>query len=84
MPNLRSAKKSIRKNLVRRDRNKHVTSTMRNAIKQVREATDASGGQEALAKAVSVIDRSQKKGVIHKNTASRYKSRLTHSVRGLS
>ena len=44
----------------------------------------ASGGQEALAKAVSVIGRSQKKGVIHKNTASRYKSRLTHFVRGLS
>jgi small subunit ribosomal protein S20 len=84
VPNLRSAKKSLRKNLVRRDRNKHVTSTMRSAIKLVREATDASGGQEALAKAVSVIDRSQKKGVIHKNTASRYKSRLTHFVRGLS
>ena len=84
MPNLRSAKKSLRKNLVRRDRNKHITSTMRSAIKLVREATDASGGQEALAKAVSVIDRSQKKGVIHKNTASRYKSRLTHFVRGLS
>ena len=39
--------------------------------------------QEALARAVSIIDRSQKKGVIHRNTASRYKSRLTHFVRGL-
>ncbi len=84
VPNLRAAKKSIRKNLVRRDRNKHITSTMRSAIKQVREATDAAGGQTALARAVSIIDRSQKKGVIHKNTASRYKSRLTHFVRGLS
>ncbi len=84
MPNLRAAKKSIRKNLVRRDHNKHITSTMRSAIKQVREATDAAGGQTALASAVSIIDRSQKKGVIHKNTASRYKSRLTHFVRGLS
>lgn len=84
MPKLKSAKKSLRKNHEQRDRNKGITSTMRSAIKQVREASDASGGQEALARAVSIIDRTLKKGVIHRNTASRYKSRLTHFVRGLN
>jgi small subunit ribosomal protein S20 len=83
VPKMKSAKKSLRKSYEQRDRNKHITSTMRSAIKQVREAADATGGQEALARAISVIDVSQKKGVIHKNTASRYKSRLTHFVRGL-
>lgn len=83
MPTLKSSKKTLRKALQRRTRNKGVMSTMRGAIKKVREAGDAEAGQVALASAVSIIDRTVRKGVLHANTGSRYKSRLTLHVQKL-
>ena len=56
---------------------------MRNAIKQVRQAVDADTAQTALGRAVSIIDKTVKKGILHRNTAARYKSRLTRRVQGL-
>ena len=84
MPTLKSAKKTLRKADQRRLRNKGVMSTMRTAIKHVRQAPDAAAAQDALSKAVTIIDRTVKKGVIHANTAARYKSRLTRHARTLS
>ena len=84
MPTLRSAKKSLRKSRLQRLRNRSVLSTMRTAIKRVRQAPDAQAGQAALATAISVIDRTVRKGVLQANTAARHKSRLSRHVSSLS
>ena len=84
MPKLKSAKKSLKKNQTRRTRNKAVTTAMRKAIKSVRQASDKDSAATALGLALSVIDHSAVRGVIHKNTAARYKSRLTKRVQAMS
>jgi len=84
LPKLRSAKKSLRQSRVSQIRNQAIRTTMRNAIKQVRQAADTPTAQTALGHAVSVIDKTVNKGILHRNTAARYKSRLTRQVQGLS
>ncbi|MDX2493775.1 MAG: 30S ribosomal protein S20 [Desulfuromusa sp.] len=79
MANHKSAAKRNRQNTVKKARNAHIRSTMRNLVKQVREAViaeDKEAAQAALAKAIPYIDRTATKGVIHKATASRKISRL--------
>mgnify|MGYP003794297049 CR=1 FL=1 len=83
VPTLKSSKKTQRQARRRRIRNKGVMSTMRGAIKSVRQAPDVETARTALTSAVSIIDRTVSKGVLHANTGSRYKSRLTHLVRKL-
>jgi small subunit ribosomal protein S20 len=56
---------------------------MRGAIKGVRQAPDVEAARTALTSAISIIDRTVSKGVLHANTGARYKSRLTHHVRKL-
>ncbi len=87
MANHKSAAKRNRQNTVKKARNAHIRSTMRNLVKQVREAVTAGNkeaAQTALEKAVPYIDRTSTKGVIHKATASRKISRLNKLVNTLS
>jgi small subunit ribosomal protein S20 len=84
--NHKSAAKRNRQNAVRKARNTHVRTTMRNLVKQVREAVtagDKDAAQAALAKAIPYIDKTSTKGVIHKATASRKISRLVKPVNTL-
>ena len=86
MPNSKSAMKRARQNVKRRNRNRHVKSTMRSLIKKVRtavEAGDADAARTALPTAVRLIQRAASKGVIHANTAQRTVSRLTIAVQKL-
>ncbi len=78
-----SVKKRIRQAIKARQRNKAIRSAMRTAIKRVRLARNREEAEEAFARAVSVIDRTAQKGVIHKNTAARYKSRLARLIRSM-
>jgi small subunit ribosomal protein S20 len=55
-------------------------ATVRGAIKRVRQAPDVEAARTALTSAIPIIDRAVSKGVLHANTGSRYKSRLTHHV----
>jgi small subunit ribosomal protein S20 len=74
-----SAVKAHRQSLVNRERNRQYRSRLRSALKQVRAALDAGQADEvkkSLNATVSLIDKAAKKGVIHKNAAGRYKSRL--------
>lgn len=82
MPNHKSAEKRMRQNEKRRVINRSRRGPMRAAIKQLRAALDGGGeGVEALLpRAVSVIDKAVQKGVLHRNAAARYKSRLTTRV----
>ena len=79
----KSALKRHRQSLKRRARNRVVIGGVRRAIKRTRtavEAGDIETAREALAVAISRLDRAAEKGVMHKNTAARKKSRLTRLV----
>ncbi len=83
MANHKSAVKRNKQNAVRRARNTHIRSTMRNLVKQVREAVTAGekdAARDALKKVIPYIDKTATKGVIHKATASRKIARLTKLV----
>jgi small subunit ribosomal protein S20 len=79
MANHFSALKRARQTTTRTARNRANTSQLRTALRKFREALQS--GKSADAKAafsgtVSMIDKAAKKGLIHKNAASRYKARL--------
>lgn len=75
-----SALKAHRQSLAHRDRNRKFRSQLRSTLKQIRsviDAKDKTAVKKQLNAAISLIDRMAGKGVIHRNTASRYKSRLS-------
>ena len=73
MPNIASAKKNMRKSRAAQARNRAQRSALRTALKKSKvEGASA----EDRTKAVSLLDRAARKGLIHKNAAARYKSRL--------
>lgn len=87
MPNHKSAEKRDRQNVKRRAINRNNRSKLRTQIKKLRSALAASDqkqSQELLNPTVSVIDKAVNKGILHKNTAARYKARLTSHVSELS
>ena len=80
MANHKQAEKRNRQRLKRRTRNLMHLSTMRTYMKRVRKALDGKDGEVAktsLPEAIQAISKAASKGVIHRNTASRYISRLT-------
>ena len=77
MPHHKSAIKRSRQDKIIKARNSAVRSRMKTAIKKVRQATNKKEAQESLLVATSVIDKAASKSAIHKNTADRYKSRLS-------
>jgi small subunit ribosomal protein S20 len=87
MANHKSAEKRIRQTERRNEVNRRNRSSLRTQVKALRAAID-SGDQEqakaALNAAVSLIDKSIQKGVLHRNAAARYKSRLTVRVNQMS
>ena len=75
-----SALKAHRQSLKNREHNRQFRSRLRNALKSIRAAingNDLSAARTALKQTISLIDRMASKGIIHKNAAGRYKSRLT-------
>lgn len=87
MANTTSAKKATRKIARRTDVNRSRRSRMRTYVRKVEEAIasgDAKAAAAALSEAEPIIMRASQKGILHKNTASRKVSRLTHRVEALS
>ncbi|MBI2219801.1 MAG: 30S ribosomal protein S20 [Acidobacteria bacterium] len=78
MANHKSALKAHRQNVKRREANRQQRSKLRTALKTARGGNEgnATGKPEDLAMTVSLIDKMAAKGIIHDNTAARYKSRL--------
>jgi small subunit ribosomal protein S20 len=75
----KSALKANRQNVKRRDHNRQLRSKLRTALKAIRaslDAKDIEGAKTALSSTVSIVDKMATKGIIHRNTAGRYKSRL--------
>ena len=76
----KSALKANRQNIKRRLHNRELRSKLRTALKAIRAALDSKdveGAKKALSQTVSMVDKMATKGIIHRNTAGRYKSRLT-------
>ena len=87
MANIKSAMKRIRQSEKRRVRNAAVRSTMRTSVKSTRaaiEGAQSDQARESLLRTIQVLDKAATKGVIHKNTAARRKSRLTRQLNALS
>lgn len=82
MANYKSAKKRILVAERNRQRNVLVKSRVRTAVKKtIRAIEDGGENVDALSKvAISQLDKAQSKGVLHKNTVARYKSRLMAKV----
>ena len=83
MANHKQAEKRNRQRIKRRSRNLLHLSTMRTYMKRVRNALgsgDTDTAKEALPTAIKAISKAASKGVVHRNTASRYISRLTVAV----
>lgn len=82
MPNHKSAEKRMRQNEKRREINRGHRSRLRTEIKRLRATLAAAGddAQSLLPQTVSTIDKAVQKGVLHRNAAARYKSRLTNRV----
>jgi len=75
----KSALKANRQNVKRREHNRQMRSKLRSALKAIRvslDAKDLESAKAALSQTVSIVDKMATKGIIHRNTAARYKSRL--------
>ena len=80
MANHFSALKRARQTERRTARNRNNSSRLRTELRKLREAITAGNkenAQAAFRAAVSLLDKSIRKGVLHRNTAARYKSRLS-------
>jgi small subunit ribosomal protein S20 len=80
---LKRARQTERKTTV----NRNNKSRLRTAVRRFREALASGNPEQAktlFSDTVSVLDKSVKKGVLHKNTASRYKSRLSARLTTMS
>jgi small subunit ribosomal protein S20 len=87
MANHKSAEKRARQNERRNAINRSNRSKLRTSIKNLRTAVaghDKAASGELLGPTISLIDKGVNKGVIHKNTAARYKARLTKHVNGIA
>ena len=79
----KSALKANRQNIKRREHNRALRARLRTGLKSIRkslELKDVPGAKTALRSLQSLVDKMATKGIIHKNTASRYKSRLAARI----
>lgn len=84
MANTRSAIKQMRQSQKNRLRNRSKLSRMRTVIRQFRAKAEEGNMEEAkamLPNIYSIIDKTAQHGVIEKNTAARYKARLTNKIK---
>ncbi len=78
MANIRSAEKQNRKMIKHRVRNRAAMASLRTAVKHAREAVDkkTAEAQGLVKQAVAIIDSAVTRGILKRQTASRYVSRL--------
>ena len=87
MANTDSARKRSRQAEKQRRHNSGLRSTLRSAIKDVNKAIvagDKDVAKQALNRSASIVDRIADKKIIHKNKASRHKSRLSAAIKAMA
>ncbi len=83
MPNIKSAKKRLRQNVVLRERNRAARSVVRNRIKaliKTLRAGDIESAEKQFRSVCSALDRAAARKLWHKNNTSRKKSRLAKLI----
>jgi small subunit ribosomal protein S20 len=86
MANHLSALKRARQTAKRIATNRNNTSQLRGSLRELRESIakgDKAVAEKTYRETVSALDKAIQKGVLHKNTAARYKSRLSARVKAL-
>ncbi|MDP6469175.1 MAG: 30S ribosomal protein S20, partial [Pirellulaceae bacterium] len=86
MPNSNSATKRLRQNVTRRDRNRAVKSDLRTQLRKVHAAVAAGDVATAEAEFIVVakkLDQAGSSKIMHRNTASRTKSRLQKAIKAV-
>ena len=79
----KSALKANRQNVKRREANRSLRAKLRTGLKKIRTSLDdknVEGAKTALTSMQSLVDKMATKGIIRRNTASRYKSRLAARI----
>ena len=76
-----SAEKRVRQSAKRRLAHRAIKTYIKNRIKEFKAEKDGEKKEELLRKIYSALDRAVKRGVYHRNTAARKKSRLASSTR---
>lgn len=87
MPIIKSAKKQMRKNAkqkARNDRFRDLYREIRVGYERMIKAGDTAGAKKELPKLYSIIDRLDKKNIIHKNNAANKKSRFNRMLKDLA
>jgi small subunit ribosomal protein S20 len=86
MANHFSALKRARQTVRRTTRNRSNSSRLRSVLRQMREAlaaNDKASAEQTFRRTVAALDKATQKGVLHTNTAARYKSRLSARLNAL-
>ena len=86
MPNIKSAKKRLRQNIVRRARNRATKSSLRSQIKKLTaaiEAKDVATSETLFIATQKKLDQAAAKRVIHRNAAARVKSRFSAKIKAI-
>lgn len=82
MANSSQSIKRVRQALTRKTRNQPIRTYYRTTIKQARaDVTDAEKASDSFKRMQSVIDRTARKGLVHKNTVARLKNRINRAIR---
>ena len=84
MASHKSAKKRIRTTERRRNINKNNESKIKTLVKKTLNSTNKEEAEKAYKEAVSVLDKSVTKGVIHRNNAARKKAAITKHINNLA
>ena len=82
MPNIKSAVKRVRTNETKHARNTQVKSAMRSSVKKADHAVanNEENANDSVKVAIQKVEKAASKGLLHKNTAARKKSRLMKKV----
>jgi len=84
MPTSNTSKKRLRQNIAHRARNRSTRSSLRSQLRKVREAVTDGDFDKAEAEfrlACKKLDQAGSKGILHRNTTARYKSRLSAHIK---
>jgi small subunit ribosomal protein S20 len=86
MPQRRAAKKDLRKNKKRHEKNLKLKEQIKSAIKKFKkaiESKDFNAGSEALKAIYKILDKAASKKIIHPNNAAREKSRFSKKLNSI-
>ena len=81
MPNIKSAKKRVKVNAVKRMQNKIQKSEMKTELKSLTSRIQETKDSKLLSEAYKTIDQAVAKGLLHRNTAARKKAQFAAMVK---